>query len=231
MLIGRRAAADRHLDERSSGCYFFADDAPGQAQEREHMPFFAIQIWTGTEGRYLSLARKRARDERLRLLWPRRRLRIRRRGSWKEALAPIFPGYLFIQSDGIGPDDYATLKTLPGFVRFLPSNTNITPLEPRDQKLLSHFLSYGEIVEKSRVYFDENKRIRVLAGPLKGLEGMIVRVDRRKGRAKVRLEMYDNSFEVDFGFEALEPAALPEASEAPPASPTPAAPNGAPPEM
>jgi hypothetical protein len=46
---------------------------------------------------------------------------------------------------------------------------------------------------------------------------MIVRVDRRKGRAKVRLEMYDNSFEVDFGFEALEAAELPPADGAPPA--------------
>jgi transcription termination/antitermination protein NusG len=177
--------------------------------DKEYMPFFAIQIWTGTEGRFLSLARKRARAGELRLLWPRRRLRIRRGGSWKEALAPIFPGYLFLQSESIGPGDYSALKTVPGFVRFLPSNTNITPLEPRDQRLLAHFLSFGEIVEKSRVYFDDNRRIRVLSGPLKGLEGMIVRVDRRKGRAKVRLEMYDNSFEVDFGFEALEAAELP----------------------
>ena len=41
---------------------------------------------------------------------------------------------------------------------------------------------------------------------------MIVRVDRRKGRARVRLEMYEDSFEVDFGFEALEAAPAPLAS-------------------
>jgi transcription termination/antitermination protein NusG len=197
------------------------------------MPFFAIQIWTGTESRFLSLARRREDD--LRLLWPRRRLRIRRRGSWKEALAPIFPGYLFLQADGIDPERFSALKALPGFVRFLPSNTSITPLEPRDQELLSHFLSFGEVVEKSRVYFDQDRRIRVLAGPLKGLEGKIVRVDRRKGRAKVRLEMYDNSFEVDFGFEALEPATLPEAGETPgaggPGEQRPGAPPAAPAEM
>jgi transcription termination/antitermination protein NusG len=176
---------------------------------QKHMPFFAIQIWTGTEGRFLSLARQRAREGEVRLLWPRRRLRIRRKGAWKESLAPIFPGYLFIQSEAIDPGDFHALKNVPGFVRFLPSNSNIVPLEPRDQQLLSHFLSFGEIVEKSRVYFDESRRIRVLAGPLKGLEGMIVRVDRRKSRAKVRLEMYENSFEVDFGFEALEAAEMP----------------------
>jgi transcriptional antiterminator NusG len=173
------------------------------------MSFFALQIWTGTEGRFLSLAKQRAEEGRLRLLWPRRRLRIRRRGAWKDALAPIFPGYLFIQADTIDPGDYHMLKGVPGFIRFLPSNTNFVPLEAKDQQLLLHFLAFGEIVEKSRVYFDENRRIRVLAGPLKGLEGMIVRVDRRKGRAKVRLEMYDNSFEVDFGFDALEAAPLP----------------------
>ena len=32
----------------------------------------------------------------------------------------------------------------------------------------------------------------------------IVRVDRRKGRARVRLELYENSFLIDFGFEAIE---------------------------
>ena len=59
-------------------------------------------------------------------------------------------------------------------------------------------------MQKSIAYFDENKSIRIVSGPLKGLEGMIVHVDRRKGRAKVRLAMYDNSFEVDFGFDSLE---------------------------
>jgi transcription termination/antitermination protein NusG len=173
------------------------------------MPFFAIQIWTGTEDKFIPLARLKTGDERLRLLWPRRQLRIRRRGTWKESLSPIFPGYLFIQTEGIDAGDYRLLKDVPGFIRFLPANGSIAPLSPRDQALLTHFLAFGEVVEKSRVYFDEERRIRVLAGPLKGLEGRIVHVDRRKGRAKVKLEMYDDSFEVDFGFEALEAAEVP----------------------
>jgi transcriptional antiterminator NusG len=53
-----------------------------------------------------------------------------------------------------------------------------------------------------------DKRIRITAGPLKDMEGRITRVDRRKGRARVRLEMYADSFEVDFGFEALDKPAV-----------------------
>jgi len=170
------------------------------------MPFFAVQIWTGDEARFLSIAAQRVRHDNAKFYWPRRSLRIKRGGNWKESLAPIFPGYMFIQAEAIRPELYAALKQAPGFLRFLLSNDNIVPLERADQELLGHFLGFGEIVDKSLVFFDESKRIRVVSGPLKGLEGRIVRVDRRKGRAKVRLEMYQDSFEIDFGFESLEAA-------------------------
>ncbi len=173
------------------------------------MPFFALQVWTGNEARFLALAERMLAGTGARLLWPRRSLRIRRAGLWRDSVSPIFPSYVFLQSADIDPDLYAGLKRTPGFIRFLPSNEAHAPLEQKDQALLSHFLSFGEVVEKSAAYFDENRRIRVISGPLKNLEGMIVRVDRRKGRARVRLEMYEDSFEVDFGFEALDSAAPP----------------------
>jgi transcriptional antiterminator NusG len=168
------------------------------------MPFYALQIWTGNEARFLALAGQKLQGMTARLLWPRRSLRIRRLGAWHDSLAPIFPSYVFLQADSVDPVLYADLKRVPGFIRFLPSNEKIAPLEKSDQDLLSHFLSFGEVVQKSVAYFDENRSIRIVSGPLKGLEGMIVRVDRRKGRAKVRLAMYNNSFEVDFGFDSLE---------------------------
>ena len=177
------------------------------------MPFFALQVWTGNEARFVILAERTLAGSDVRLLWPRRSLRIRRAGIWRDAVAPIFPSYVFLQAPAVDPGLYAELKRTPGFVRFLPSNESIAPLEQKDQGLLSHFLSFGEVVQKSTAIFDENKRIRVISGPLKNLEGFIVRVDRRKGRARVRLEMYEDSFEVDFGFEALDSAGPPPAKE------------------
>ena len=143
---------------------------------------------------------------RLQFIWPRRKLTIRRQGKLREELAPIFPGYLFIEAESIPPDVYWTLRKTNGFFRFLKSNQQIEPLDGMDRELLLHFLSYGEIVEKSEVYFDENQRIRVVSGPMKGLEGQVVKVDRRKKRAKIKLTMYKQSFPIDFGFELLEKA-------------------------
>ena len=174
------------------------------------MKYYVIQVLTREEPKFLTLARNALRvdcpelADSGRFLWPRRKLTIRRRGKTKEELAPIFPGYLFYEASDLPTEVYWTLKRTSGFIRFLKNNQNIEPLTGDDKGLLLHFLSYGEVVDKSTVTFDKNNRIEVLDGPMKGLEGRIVKVDKRKKRAKVQLSLYEQSFLIDFGFEFLE---------------------------
>ena len=170
------------------------------------MAFFVIQVRTGKEQQYIRQADKVLRAPAEQLFWPRRALRIRRRGEWKNSVAAIFPGYLFLQAESISAALYGALRRIPGFLRYLKDNQHIEPLSPRDRQILLHFLSYGEVVQRSRVFFDQDNRIRVISGPLKGMEGRVVKVDRRKGRARIRLELYEDSFLIDFGFDALENA-------------------------
>jgi transcriptional antiterminator NusG len=171
--------------------------------------FYVLQVMTGEEPRFLELARnslERQHSADLRLWWPRRRLTVRRRGRRTNALAPLFPGYVIVEAREIDHEAFEVLRRCKGFVRFLKDNRNIHPLADRDLDLVRHFLSFGEVVEKSRVTFDVNNRIVVDQGPLKGLEGRIVKVDKRKGRAKVQLDLYDDSFLIDLGFEQIEGA-------------------------
>lgn len=174
------------------------------------MRYYVFQVFTGEEEKYLNLVKTSLHIEAPEyleagsFLWPRRSLTIRRRGRNREQLAPIFPGYLFYEAEDLPPDVYWALKKTSGFVRFLKDNQNIEPLSGADKGLLLHFLSFGEIVHKSIVTFDANNRIEVIDGPMKGLEGKIVKVNRRKQRAKVRLTLYEQSFLVDFGFEFLK---------------------------
>ena len=174
------------------------------------MNYYVFQVLTGQEKKYIHLAEYNFKvhhvplEERGKIIWPQRKLTLRKRGKQKEKVAPIFPGYLFLNKDTLEPDIYWILKKTSGFVRFLKSNQNIQPIVGDDKKLLLHFLSFGEIVEKSTVWFDKNNRIRVINGPMKGLEGKILKVDRRKKRAKIKLSLYEESFKVDFGFDILE---------------------------
>lgn len=170
--------------------------------------FYVLQTLTGDEQRFISLAQENLQRQQrtaVRLWWPRRRLTIRRRGRRVSSLAPLFPGYVVTEAAGIDQDLLRLFRRTSGFVRFLRDNTDIRPLEGPDLELVRHFLSFGEVIDRSRVSFDVNNRIVVQEGPLKGLEGRIVKVDRRKGRAKVKLDMYENSFTIDLGFEVMAP--------------------------
>ncbi len=167
--------------------------------------FFALQVVTRREARFLRAANQALETEpSVRLFWPRRSLKVRREGRWREVLQPVFPGYLFVEAESVVGDVYQRLRGLPGFLRFLPSNQDVHAVSDSDARPLTQLLRYGEVIRKSIAVFDDNNRISIIEGPLKGLEGLIVKVDRRKGRAKVKLDLYDESRLVDFGFTSLE---------------------------
>ena len=48
------------------------------------------------------------------------------------------------------------------------------------------------------------KSIVVIEGPLKGIEGNIIKVDKRKQRAKIRVEFAGTAHTMDLSFEDIE---------------------------
>jgi hypothetical protein len=66
-----------------------------------------------------------------------------RAGAWRETVAPIFPGYLFLRVEALESGLFRELKGLPGFSRFLRDNSDVEPLGERDLLILQHFLSFG----------------------------------------------------------------------------------------
>ena len=182
----------------------FNNDFHNKVGVYQPMNYYVMQVRTRAERRFIKLAEAVVEYRPLRLVHPERKLSIRRAGRTVETLAAIFPGYVFLESEELPTELYWELRRVPGFFQFLKENTDVQPLAGEDKRLLLHFLSFGEVIEKSRVRFDEDSRIRVLEGPLSGLEGRIVKVNRRKGRAKVSLDLYGDTFLVDLGFETLE---------------------------
>lgn len=174
------------------------------------MNYYALQVLSRQEKKFmklaenaLDLARREGKEIPGTLHWPRRSLSIRKAGRTFTRQAPIFPGYLFWQAGELQPEVYWLFKRTAGFIRFLKNNQDIEPLSGPSERLLLHFLQHGEVVGASKVAFDQGDRIQVLSGPMKGLEGMIKKVNRRKGRAKIELMMYEESFLIDFAFDII----------------------------
>jgi transcriptional antiterminator NusG len=134
----------------------------------------------------------------------KRKLKIKRKGKQIFEERSVFPGYLFLEIDeaDFGPAVRFSFRHTPGFYKFLPANERITPMSNDDVDLIKRFITKGS-PELNTVTFDEHSRIVIKSGPLKGLEGRIIKVDRRKKRVKVSLDLYRDSFAVDFGFEEV----------------------------
>jgi len=170
------------------------------------MNYYALQVKTLGEEKYIKLFRALHPEIRLPIYFLQRSLDIRRKGVKMNSSSAIFPGYLFIEiedDDDIRKYHWAFRGT-DGFYKFLPKNQNIRPLGNKDLELVLHFIkNVGPMAGKSLVTFDENSRMVVIEGPLAGLEGKIIKVDKRKGRAKVKLDIYGDSFTIDLAFEAI----------------------------
>jgi len=171
------------------------------------MNYYAIQVRTRSENKYIKLFKSRYHEINLPLYFPQREITISKKGKIKKALYAIFPGYIFIEAEyeeDILSNQFC-FREIEGFFRFLKSNQDITPLSGHSLDIVLHFIKRtGQIAGSSKVYFDENSRIVVLEGPLKGLEGKIIKVDKRKGRAKISLDLYSDSFSIDLAFEVIE---------------------------
>jgi len=141
------------------------------------------------------------------LYLPIRELEVKRRGKKVRERRPVYPGYLFWITEEWQPEHQWAFRQVSGYLRVLGHKGIPAPLSEQDRDVLRTFMQAGSILGRSLVQFDQNQRIIVLKGPLKGLEGRIIKVDKRKNRARVRLDLYNSSFEIDFGFERLEGAA------------------------
>jgi len=170
------------------------------------MNYYAIQVKTRCEDKFIRLFRAQHPELSISIHFPKRLLDIRHAGKIRPQTSAIFPGYLFVEAENdeeIQSRKWEFRRT-EGFYRFLKSNQNITPLADRDLELVLHFINNsGSVAGRSKVYFNENSRVVVVEGPLMGLEGRILKVDRRKGRAKIKLDLYDESFTIDLGFEVI----------------------------
>ena len=168
------------------------------------MNYYVINVRTGSEKKYVASTRRVLPQTEGRLIWPRRCLSIRKAGKTNERISSLYPGYLFWETEILTDVSRTALIKTPGFIKFLKSGNKIVPLVHREKEIFLELISYGEIIQKSRVVFDENNRIRVIDGPLLNLEGNIVKVDRRKERAKVLLSLHGKTLMVDIGFKKIE---------------------------
>ena len=172
------------------------------------MFYYALQVATGKEKTFAENAKKMLPAETFPphdFIFLTRELTIRRQGKYLKELQPLFPSYLFLScEEEISGDFVHAIQSLPDCYHFLTRDKKVRPLANKDLAILQHFLTLGATARASLVTFDENDRIVVFEGPLKGLEGNIIKVDRRKKRAKIRVDFDNSQLTIDLSFDVMD---------------------------
>ena len=94
---------------------------------------------------------------------------------WNQRLArvllPLFPSYVFVR---ISLQDRVKVLTVPGIVSIVSFNGSPAAVPDSQIEYLSKAMTLGRV--QPHTYLRSGKRVRVIAGPLVGLEGIVVEV-------------------------------------------------------
>jgi transcriptional antiterminator NusG len=137
----------------------------------------------------------------LKTLIPKRKLIERKQGKTKEKVRKLFPGYVLVRGQ-MNDEMYYTIKNLPPVITVLRGDMDPVPISGEEMDLILTLTDGGELIEFSQIY-KEGDKIKVLKGPLYGMEGIIERVDHRKKRVKVCFDFLGRERRVDLGAEII----------------------------
>lgn len=119
---------------------------------------------------------------------PRTRMRLRRRGHWIDAIEILFPRYIFIRLDPLLRSTASVRSTrgVVGLVRFGGQPATV-PNEVMDALLQREDAGSG-LHQDKRPLFSTGEEIKLVDGPLSGMEGVFAQQDGDK-RVVVLLEL------------------------------------------
>ncbi|SMO91457.1 antiterminator LoaP [Melghirimyces algeriensis] len=185
------------------------------------MGWYALFVETGKEDLVRTMIDKHF-DKSIQVIVPKRKLQERKQGRIYEVYKTLFPGYLFVNTL-MNVETYHDLKQIPRCYRLLnkynhrdsyggdwednrknPHKTYLfSKIDDEEMALILQLIGNEETIDYSTLYV-ENAKVTVCDGPLKGKEGIIKKVDKRKKRARILLEFMGNEKELDVGIKLLK---------------------------
>ena len=146
------------------------------------MKWYAIFVETGREEEVQKFIELLFPGEEIRTLVPKRKLIERKQGKTYETIKNLIPGYVLTQTK-MSVELYYGLKALPAVYRVLKDDSEPIPIEKEEMDMILNLTRDGEVIELSDIY-KEGNHIRVLNGPLMGMEGIIEKFDHRRKESR-----------------------------------------------
>lgn len=163
------------------------------------LSWYVLHVKTGDEKEVMAAFKKALPSNKI--LVPQRILKERNNGIWKTVIKTTFPGYVFVQVF-MDAEMYYKLNGLPHIIKILGNESGPLPV-PEDEMKVIFMLSYEEDPLGISDVYIEGSEIKVISGPLQGFIGKIAKVDPRRFRAKVNIELMGELRVVELGINVI----------------------------
>ena len=162
----------------------------------------ALFVTTGHEDKVKKAIEATFKDE-IESIVPKRELRERKSGKWHIVKRTLFPGYVLIKGK-ITIETYYRIKEIPMLANLLRDESGPLKIEEKELEVLNILLKNGEENIGISTAYKEGQKVRIIDGPLVGLEGHIQSVDTRKGRAKLNIDFLGSPRTVQLGINFVD---------------------------
>jgi transcription antitermination factor NusG len=131
----------------------------------------------------------------------------KRRDRRKKIQLPMFPGYVFVH---VLLDSYVQLTVVktPGALSLLHNSQGPLSIPPYQVENLRTIVNSIQPLE-IHPYLRQGDWVHVVRGPLAGCIGILDRLDPKKGRLIVSVDIIKKSVSVELDLEDVEPAITP----------------------
>ncbi len=164
--------------------------------------WYVIWVTTGQEDSCIRKIEKNCAESTYqRVISPKKKISKKVNGEWVTFTECFIKGYIFVETDDIDAFAYE-LEKIEGFSVILKSYRIYMPLQENECFLLQSLVADKDTIEESKGIL-EGKRVEILEGPLKGLEGMIKHINRHKRLAVLEVEMFGKKTNVRLALEVV----------------------------
>jgi transcriptional antiterminator RfaH len=164
--------------------------------------WYAVQTKPRHEERVIYRLRDRGN---LSVFLPKIEMLRKRRSQRVTVVEPLFPSYVFVRMS-LEPGPWRAVKWTPGVRRIVGTGETPTPVPPDAMRLLMERCGADAIIQW-RLDMRQGDMVRVVRGPLAGLEGILDRPAGRGERVRVLLQLLGSTTSVEMDATDIEPVA------------------------
>lgn len=206
--IEKATKEDSESDEDSESAKGLFASLPKLAEERESLPWYVVQAYSGFEGRVKLSLEEQIRAKGLEeffghVLVPQETVTELVRGKKRQLTKKFFPSYVLVQMK-VTDETWHLVKATPKVAGFLGDSRNPSPISADEIQTLFDQMEGGSRKVRSKVQYEEGDSVKVTDGPFAEFNGTVDEVKPEKGKLRVLISIFGRNTPVELDFVQVE---------------------------